>query len=168
MYDYVIISLYLVVLVGIGTALTFSPFGTIWTGVFSTPARADALAFLLTVFPVSMYFAISEAGVTGATWGKRRTGIQVVTNSGNAPGLPRTTLRAAVKFLPWQLAHTAMLHIPGFPTDSHDPPTWTVVLLSLTWLLVFVYILGIFSFSQGRTVHDLVSRTRVVRVSASS
>ncbi len=62
--------------------------------------------------------------------------------------------RAFLKFLPWQMAHTAMFHIPGFPMASGSPPTWTIALLVSVWVLVAVYLLGLTSFMGGRTAYD--------------
>lgn len=161
-FDYFLILGYLGVLGAVGLLLSLGPLGSIWTDLVSTPVRTDLLAFLVTVVPVTVYFAWSEASEWGATWGKRRVGLRVVDVSGAPLGRGQALGRSALKFIPWQMAHTAMVHIPGFPMAPGEPPTWTLVLLAMMWLIVGVYLVGLLGIAGGRTMYDRLSGSWVV------
>lgn len=161
--DYLVIAAYLVLLVGVGLFMTFGPSGAYWREFMSDPVRADALAFLVLVVPVVLYFALGERSEARATWGKRRTGIEVVGLQGGRIGLGRSLVRSGLKFLPWQMAHTAMFHIPGFPASPGEPPDWSLPLLVATWTLVAVYLLGLTRIAGRRTLYDRAAGTEVVR-----
>lgn len=152
---------YLAALAGLGTFLTLGPAGAEWGELMSDPVHADLVAFLAAVLPVWLYFALSEAAPGAATWGKRRVGLRVVGPVGRL-GLARSLARNGLKLLPWQVAHTAMFHIPGFPLSPGDPPTWSVVLLVLAWTLVGLYLLGLTRLLSGRTPYDRIAGTAVV------
>lgn len=160
-WDYLAIVAYLVSLSSLGAWLTLGPLKDSWAALMSTPTRVDLMAFLVSVLPVTLYFAISESS-RGATWGKHKVGLRVCTADGSTPPLRQTLIRAAVKFLPWQLAHTAMLHIPGFPLAPVELPTWTMAVLALVWSLVALYLVGLTRFMQGQTLYDRLSGVVVV------
>ena len=82
--------------------------------------------------------------------------------AGAAPSLGRTLLRNGLKFLPWHLAHTAMLAIPGFPTQVEVIPPWTVATLAGVWVLVAAYVVGLAPRFDGRPLYDRVAGTRCV------
>lgn len=160
--DYLLILAYLAVLAGVGTFLTLGPFRDAWRDLLSTPARMDFLAFLVTVLPVTLYFALSESSSRGASVGKRRMGLRVVGMDGGRVPLGRALVRSALKFLPWQLAHTGMLNIPGFPIEPTDPPAWTTAMLVAVWVLVVAYLFGLTPLGGSRPLYDRVAGTRVV------
>ncbi|MFW6084325.1 MAG: RDD family protein [Gemmatimonadota bacterium] len=162
-FDYLLIAGYLVVLLGVGTFLTFGPVEIGWREFMSEPAQADFVAFLLTVLPVTLYFALSEASGARATRGKRRAGIEVVGRNGERIDLARSLIRSGLKFLPWQLAHTAMFHVPGFPVSPDDPPAWNTAMLVVAWSLVAVYVVGLTRIGGGRTLYDRLAGTIVRR-----
>lgn len=161
-FDYLLILGYLVVLAGAGTLLTLGPVGDRWALLMSDPIRADLVAFLTLVLPVILYFALSEASAVGATVGKRRVGLRVVGPGGTRLRLPRSLVRSGLKFLPWQMAHTAMFHIPGFPTSPGEPPAWSPAILGIVWLLVALYLLGLTPVFGGRTVYDRIAGSTVI------
>ena len=161
-FDYLVILGYLAVLAGVGTWLTLGPVGDRWTLLMSDPIRADFVAFLTLVLPMVLYFALSEASAVGGTVGKRRVGLRVVGHSGARLRLPRSVARSGLKFLPWQMAHTAMFHIPGFPVSPGEPPAWSPVILGIVWLLVALYLLGLTPVFGGRTLYDRVTGSTVV------
>lgn len=122
-----------------------------------TPVGRDLLALATLVAPVTVTAAWFESGPRGATPGKRWAGLHVVGADGG--GLDRRTavLRSAVRFLPWQLAHTAVFHL----VDGSGSPAWFVVsglaqaTVLVSWGLVA---------RDGRALHDRVVGARVVRV----
>jgi hypothetical protein len=74
----------------------------------------------------------------------------------------RSLIRSGLKFLPWQLAHTAMMHIPGFPMSPGEPPVWSTFLLVVVWVLVAVYLVGLTRLGGYRTLYDRLTGTMVV------
>lgn len=166
-WDYLVVLGYLVVLTGVGLLLTFGPMGTAWMEFMDDPVRADFVAFVSAVLPVVLYFALSEGSEAGATWGKRRGGLVVLAaGAGAPPRLGRALVRNGLKFLPWQMAHTAMFHIPGFPAATGETPTWSVAVLGAAWFLVALYLVGLTRLGGFRPMYDRVASTVVVRRSA--
>jgi len=162
-WDYLVVLGYLLALTGVGVLLTFGPVGTAWTDMMEDPVRADLVAFGGAVLPVVLYFALSESSTAGATWGKRRVGLVVAAvASGTRPGRGRALVRNGLKFLPWQMAHTAMFHVPGFPVVTGEPPTWSVVVLGTAWFLVAVYLVGLTRLGGHRPMYDRMAGTVVV------
>ncbi len=164
MFDYLVILGYLVALAVASLLLTLGPFGSDWSGLLSTPLRKDLLAFLATVLPVATYFTWNEGSAAGATWGKRRVGLKVVDLDGQPLGKRRALVRSVVKFVPWQMAHTALFNIPGFPMATGNPPNWTVWLLGGMWVVVAAYLVGLTPLSGGRTIYDRLSASQVITV----
>lgn len=163
-WDYLVVLGYLVALTGVGLLLTFGPVGGAWTELMEDPLLADFVAFVLAVLPVLLYFALSEGSAAGATWGKRRVGLVVSSARGRVPpGHGRALVRNGLKLLPWQMAHTAMFHIPGFPVVNGEPPTWTVVVLGAVWFLVALYLVGLTRSGGHRPLYDRVAGTVVVQ-----
>lgn len=161
-WDYVVILGYLMALLAVGLFFTLGPIGARWSSLMSDPVNADLVAFLVTVLPVALYFAVSEAR-WGGTWGKRKLRLFVaVAGAGVGVGLGRVLLRNGVKFLPWQMAHTAMFHIPGFPLEPTAAPAWTTVLLSAAWSLLALHLLGLTFLGRRRPLYDRLAGTVVL------
>jgi len=165
LYDYLLILAYLGALAIVGTFLTVGPFAAEWSRFVSSPIRMDLFAFCVAVLPVVLYFALTESSSAAASWGKRRVGLRVLDGEGERMSRGRSLARSSLKFLPWQLSHTAMFHIPGFPADTGEPSGWTAVGLVLVWVLVGVYLLGITAIGGGRAIYDRLAGTSVVMAS---
>ena len=129
----------------------------------ATPAwMFDLLAFSTLVLPVILYFALTEASSRRATLGKRRMRVAVVDERGNRLGIGRSLLRSGLKFLPWQVAHTSLFQIPGWPMAVETIPPAAIVGLSVSLILVALFIAGLLTPSR-RTLYDLLSGSRVVQ-----
>ena len=124
--------------------------------LYADPLRAQVISFMLVTLPVGVAFAWSES--RGATWGKRRLGLTVVGADGEAPGIARSCARTATKFLPWELAHTAVHRLP-----RGDAAPWVTGVLVTAWGLGFLYALSQALDVERRTLYDRASGTRVVR-----
>lgn len=161
--DYLPISAYLISLAAITSVFAFGVQSESWQGFMSSPWRADVVAFLTAVLPVILYFAWQEGSVAGATWGKRRTGLRVVRSDGSGLGRGRALVRSVLKFLPWQLAHTCLFHVPGWPLDPREPPTWVLAGFVMVWILVAAYLAMIQFGPKRRTLYDLLAGTLVIR-----
>lgn len=124
--------------------------------------RGHAIAFLSLTLPVILYFAIAESSRWQATLGKRLLGVRVETLTGGRVALGRSLARSTIKFLPWEIAHTAIWHVPGQPFVSMPAPInflgYGVALAGAA-----VYAAAVFR-GRGRTPYDLVAGTIVVAV----
>lgn len=162
LFDYLVICVYLVALTGVTFVVSRNADADAWASFFASPIRADLIAFVTTVLPVALYFAVSESSAGRATWGKRRRGLRVATTAGARLGFTRAFVRAALKLLPWQLAHTCLFNIPGWPMATAQPPVWVIVGFSLVWVIVAVYLISLFVGRNRRTPYDRVAGSIVV------
>ncbi len=155
--DYVVIALYIIALTAVGVALSGAGSDVPTTG--ADKIQGHLLAFLVLTLPVILYFALFERFAAGATPGKRLSRLAVASGDSAVPGLVQTFLRNALKFLPWELAHTAIWHVPGRP--FLDPmPTLNLVVCIAALLIAGLYVVTLFGPSR-RTPYDVLSRTTV-------
>ena len=150
--DYLCIVAYLVVLMGVAIACYELFFG----GVPEfTALQSQLVAFFTSVLPVMGWFAFMESRNDFASLGKRKAGIQVkYVKFGKRP-LVSSILRNALKFLPWQLAHMAV--IGGF-YDGFESPSLLIVTLVLPVIYVVMVVFG----KDHRHIADIVSGSYVV------
>ncbi len=144
-------------------------FGLVPLDHFANHRTAPAfLTWLAIALGLVAYYAVSE-GLWGAAFGKSLLGLRVVGPDGSLPGLPRATLRAILWLLPAQLPGFLLLathSLPDLQTARADG--------ALVWTddLELVLFLGLFITMRARNgyagVHDLLSKTRVVRRPRSS
>ncbi|HEX6799651.1 MAG TPA: RDD family protein [Ktedonobacterales bacterium] len=159
--DYLPIAAYLAALTGVAAALRRTPLRD-WLGrVYSNPYTAqlaDSLAFDL---PVMAYFALFEASPWEATPGKRRLGLRVVTIAGGRVSLPQAAARIALKFLPWEIAHTSLWHTPGWPRHSR-PTAANYASYALVYALAGAYVITLLTSDTRQAFYDRLTHTRVV------
>ena len=160
--DYVLIAVY----VGAVTAVFWGlGRGTgIRLGDVDSAAGKQAIIFCVLTLPVVLYFAILESRPNGATVGKRLLHLRVRSVSRSVRDDParfaQTLIRAAGKFAPWEVAHTAIWRMP---TDPDDPAIWPWITFGLVLVVCLVYVGGLF-LGSGRTLYDLAAGTRVMSV----
>lgn len=156
--DYLLIAVYLIVIVGLGALLRLiAP--SVAATLFGGPLIGELSGFLALTLPISLYFVLGEASPAAATWGKRRLGLRVLGPDGEGPGLGRSALRTALKFVPWELAHSLIWRY-AFAGD--DPPTYLDAGLVVVWLLIAGNLAAVLVDRQHRSLYDLLSGTRVV------
>jgi uncharacterized RDD family membrane protein YckC len=126
---------------------------------FHTPTAWDMYAFATLVAPVAVTSALLEASPRQATPGKRRLGLVVVDVEGRRLNRTRSLARSAVKFVPWQMSHTAVFQLLAGSTAAGY-----IVLSIAAQTLVVASIATMALDSQHRALHDLIARTRVVAV----
>ncbi len=128
-----------------------------WAGVrFETALEWDLFSFSTLVLPVIVTFVMQEACPRHATLGKRRIGLRVVLADGTPLAFGRSVLRSAAKFLPWQLAHTAVFHMVATPSGGY------LVLAVIAQALILVSLLAVILDPARRALHDWAAGTRVV------
>ncbi|MBE1603508.1 RDD family protein [Actinopolymorpha pittospori] len=120
---------------------------------------ADLAITGLSVVPVWVYLVVTEAGTVQATWGKRRAKLIVTVGSGSGrAGQVRVMARNAVKLLPWELAHLAVLRF----WTGEDDSVVAVVALVLCYGLIVATVALMLLRPDRAALHDLVAGTRVV------
>jgi uncharacterized RDD family membrane protein YckC len=136
----------------------------VWFGtsqwLFADRVRAQFTGFLLVTLPVSLYFALGESSARQATWGKGRLGLKVTNAEGGRISLWRALARTALKFLPWELAHTLIWAIYFSPqTDS----IWISYGFVLVYGLIGLNLASLLVSKKHQTIYDLLTRTSVMR-----
>ena len=160
--DYLIIAAYIVVLTLVSFAVR-SQVTAIDVSASTAPWLFDLLAFTTLVLPVTLYFALYEASRHRATVGKRRMGLVVVTEGGESLDRGRSLLRSALKFAPWQIAHTSLFHIPGWPVAVETVPAAAAAGLGIASVVAVLYAVSVVAFADRRTPYDYVAGTRVIQ-----
>jgi uncharacterized RDD family membrane protein YckC len=167
-YDYLVISGFIFIVAVLGSFLAFGPYQEWIAQRLSSPILREALAFTMLVLPVILYFGFQEASPGQGTWGKRRKGLRVQTLDGTRLGFGRALLRSMVKFLPWQIAHTCLFNIPGWPVAPEEPPAWVLWGFGLVWGLVGVNFGMLIWSKTHRTLYDWAAGTAVVATTQSA
>lgn len=162
MCDYVVIAVYLVLL-SVGFALLPRELVE-W--LFATPTSGQAVAFVTLTLPVVLYFSGFEASRWGATPGKRMLGLRVTRSDGRRLSVMASLLRSGIKFLPWELAHTAIWRIEGWPQSPEPPTGWPLLLLVVVWVLLGVSVLMLLRSARRQALHDAVAGSVVCRARA--
>jgi uncharacterized RDD family membrane protein YckC len=159
--DYVNVSLYMLLLVLIGVTVPS------FTRVFETPFGGQVAGIVVLTFPVMLYFSLWEASRHAATPGKRALGVRVLRSSGERLSLRESIVRSAVKFIPWELAHTFLWRIPGWPQPEGEIPAWIVAGFVVVWSIVALNVVLVLRTKRGQTAYDLAADTVVVRYASS-
>jgi len=150
-FDFPIIVGWLVLAGAIGALLRLLDLG------FDTAAAWDVFALVTVVLPVLLTFAIVEASPSQATPGKRRLSLAVVDRDGARLTRGRSLARSAIKFAPWQMAHTAV-----FQLLAGNTAVGYGVLAVVAQVLVVASIVTMAIDARHRSFHDLIAGTQVV------
>lgn len=153
---------YIIILFLVGLGLSLGPLKGNANNLSDRPILYDFIAFITTILPVVFYFALQESSPKMASWGKRRLGLQVVTQTGDRLSFGRALLRSAIKFLPWQLAHTCLFHIAGWPFAVQSVPAWVMTGFITLYIILAAYFLTLL-LKPHRTLYDLVAGSYVTK-----
>ncbi len=165
--DYLVICAYIAFLVLATWLASLTGISKAFTGVFTSLVLFDLFAFCTLTLPVILYFTLSECSEQQGTWGKRIMHLRVTDLEGERIGLARSLARSALKFLPWQIAHTSLFHIPGWPLDVQEIPTGPVIGFGIVWFLALSYLFLLAFDKLHRTPYDWLSGTMVERIKSS-
>jgi uncharacterized RDD family membrane protein YckC len=162
-FDYILISGYIVLLAA-ATMVTIKAAGLLGLSLRwpENPFLADLLALFTLVLPVILYFTWSESSSRQATWGKGKAGIRVVNAHGGALTRTQAFIRSLVKLLPWQIAHTCIFHIPGWPLAVTVLPPAVIAGYVLLFVLVGIYVATSLISRQHRTPYDWAAGSYVI------
>jgi uncharacterized RDD family membrane protein YckC len=159
--DYGIIAVYAGLVAGISFAARWmTGANAVLPTAFAQKLAGQVLAFCLFTLPVVLYFALCEASRRQATLGKAIMRLRLTTVDHQRVPLKRSLLRSAIKFAPWELAHTAVWHIPGQPFVS-EPRILNWAGWALALLVAAGYVASVF-VGSGQTPYDWASGTKVV------
>ncbi|MCM3611863.1 RDD family protein [Planococcus sp. MERTA32b] len=132
-------------------------------GFFNGPVgTAQLTGFLLVTLPISLYFTVADSGIFNGTFGKKRTGIQVVNAQGMDISLLRSLFRIILKFLPWELSHFLIYRLMHL--GEAEFPLHLMIIGGLIYILMFAYILTAVFSKEKRSLYDRLSGTKVIRV----
>jgi len=130
--------------------------------IFGNPFTGQLAGFCLVTLPVTLYFAVQESSNRHASWGKRRRGLVVVTMLGEGVGFMQALARSLLKFVPWELSHTFIIHASIAAKAGQDPPDWAAALLVLAWLLVIANVVSLLMSARRQTLYDRITGTQVM------
>jgi len=130
--DYLVISMYLVILLGINLLINPSVFEG---GLQASQLQTHLIAFVSSVLPVVLVFSLLEARY------KKTLGAHVMKITVQFDDNPyrRSLLRNALKFLPWQLGHTSAIYAIYSGADLVF-----YLITAFNALLMAVYLIGFF------------------------
>jgi len=157
-FDYLIISIYLVIVVIL--FLLLNSLVNINQWLFAERATAQVSAFLIVTLPITLYFAISESSAMQATWGKQRLGLKVTDYNRNRIGFWRGFMRTLLKFIPWELSHTIIWKIYFSPENIS---AWINYGFTLVYVLMGLNIASMVMTKSHQALYDLITRTYVVK-----
>ncbi|CAA9322918.1 MAG: hypothetical protein AVDCRST_MAG93-5834 [uncultured Chloroflexia bacterium] len=160
--DYLVIAVYMASIAGIGFALRRTPSQEKFARLWTSPRSGQRTGFLTLTLPVVLYFAFLEGSPQGATVGKRVLGLRVVAEGNQPLPLRRSLVRSAAKFLPWELAHTCLWRIPGWPV-APEPLSFTIWTgFALVAALVTLYLGSLWS-RLHQTLYDRLAGSYVIQ-----
>ncbi|MET3574220.1 RDD family protein [Bhargavaea ullalensis] len=156
--DYLLIAAY-IILLGLVSVFLFPQIQRLFAG---PPALAQTAGFFLMTLPVSAYFIISDSAAGRGSLGKRIVGLQVTDLRCRPLSLPRSILRTALKFLPWELSHFLVYRLVG-TGDGEGVPISLSILGILIYALMALYMIVPFLNQRKQSVYDLLTLTQVIR-----
>ena len=162
--DYLIIAAYLVGLFAV-FFLVRAALPDVTPALFGGAFRGQLSGFLLITMPVVLYYAISESSDRRGTWGKQRTGLQVVGVAGGRIGFGRALARSAAKFAPWELAHTCIWQLMF---AGPNPSVVLLVALGTVYVLIGANLLSAILGDRNQALYDRLVGTVVVRSASTS
>src|SRR5690606_35144683 len=128
--------------------------------VLSGPFAGQLVGFFTVTLPVTLYFAVQESWPTEGSWGKRRFHLRVAAVDGRRVRFGRALLRTALKFFPWELAHTCVWQ---FWYGNPESAPWIQAGLILVLALVGANLLSVALSPRRQALYDRLSGTMVVR-----
>ena len=103
---------------------------------------------------------MGDASARQGTWGKRKLGLRVQRLDGQPLSRARALARAALKFVPWELAHACIWQIT---VAGAAASTLISAGFVLVWVLVGANLVSLLVSRQHQTLYDWLSHTIVVR-----
>ncbi len=153
LWDYLLIACYLILATIIFVFLPISQF-------FENRIQAQLIGFVLVTLPVTLYYAFSESSPKQGTFGKQKQTIKVADANGSQISFFRALMRNLLKFLPWEISHTAIWQINFYPDTN---PIIINLGFGLVYLLIGLNIASMLTTKTHQTIYDLITKTFVIR-----
>lgn len=118
---------------------------------------------LLTISSVVWaYFIIGEMSAAQATIGKRVMRIQLISDDDDKPTIRQVISRTALKLLPWEMTHIAVL-IPDilFYQDEVIATPRLIITYAIVYGLLIIYGIIAFRTRGQKTAYDYLSKTSI-------
>ncbi len=122
-----------------------------------SPIEGQLIGFLSLTLPVYLFHCLMEKSVRKATLGKRFMKLRVEGE--------HIWLRNALKFLPWELAHTGVHWLIYFENQEIEPTLWAWLFPIGAQLLALIFYVSILLTKGSSSVYDKWAKTKVVLVS---
>lgn len=121
-----------------------------------TETQTQWVTFLITVFPVTVYFIVKEARKPYASFGKEKVGLKI-SYTGNP--IKGSVIRNVLKFLPWHLGHVSVIKLAY--RNAFTIPAALYYGSSIS--LLIIYILMATFRRDYRHLPDLLSGSQIIR-----
>ena len=116
------------------------------------------LYLLMTVtLPAVSYYALSESSPWQATLGKQLMGLQVTGTAGERLSFGRALIRAALRFLPFEIGHLSF----ALPTPIWVAPQEFRIGFVIVWVALGLYVAAALLTTRKQSIHDLAAGTVV-------
>ena len=122
----------------------------------TNPLIGELIAFVTLTLPVILYFMFYENGKYAGTIGKRKFGLQVVSNSLTKASIGQLLIRNFIKFLPWELAHFFIYRLFYFNSLNKTVPNWVLTGLIVSQGLALIYLLSIIFNKKKNTRNNFL------------
>ncbi len=152
--DYFCIIIYLIMLFVISMGLYFYVNDEVPK---YSEASLHVVSFFTTFLPVVLYFSIKEGLYPYQSFGKKLMKLHI--NYKSNP-LRSSFIRNIIKFLPWQIAHIAIIVGAYHAFDL----VIVIILFGIAFLLPIIYILMIIFNKNHRSLADIIANADVVIV----
>ncbi|NNF04125.1 MAG: hypothetical protein HKN17_06635 [Rhodothermales bacterium] len=126
-------------------------------------ALRHGVSFMTLTLPLVLYFILMEGSRRQGTFGKSRMKLRVTAVGGSAAPTAALILRNAVKFLPWEVAHTHIHINPEFLATGQTTAFGWIAGVVLPLAAMTVYAGMILVREDRRSLYELASGTRTVR-----
>ena len=127
-----------------------------------------SISFLTLTLPVILYFTLMERSRRQASFGKSLLGMRVESVTGERAPFSTLLTRNAVKFLPWEIAHTHIHLTPNFIFTGETSTVGWILGVVTPLCAMLLYAGMIIVRDDRRSVYELISGTRTVRTRPST
>lgn len=135
----------------------------ITSGAPVTPFDVYIRVIICFSIPFWTYSILSDYSKSGSTIGKKIMKINVVTLEKERLRLHQGISRTAIKLIPWEMTHLSFFGLSeGWSTYSNFSIT-QIILIVITYALIFIYVIFIIKTKGFKGIHDLISRTQIIR-----
>ncbi len=152
--DYLFILAYIVLLICVNVFL----FPSLQQFFIGSAVTAQLSGFLVLTLPVVLYFIISDSMFGGQSFGKKKTGIKVVTQNGEPLSIIHAVFRTMLKFFPWELSHYLVYRLVYL---EGDVPFQYTLIGGIIYALMLIYILTAIFTKKRQSLYDIIAKTEV-------